>query len=707
MGDVVNKNMSHYFAGTCAFGGLELFDSIFHLGTFCEDGTYSLPVDNTLHLSSNILVALVYGIPAYTYTFATITVAQSHIKGIINACDRWQQQQTMPGKGMSHQQSGYLEQADNILFILGDWKHPFVVFTWFNTYKDFQLCTITPKTLTFLGNYISLTYLDILPIRSKGIEVDSVCKKPRTAIERICLSDPHKVTIATTEQKSYAIRGCKLHHKLVSHKVNVLVRKCYYCCDSVISLTVQPFNMTCTNPSFVPIMPSWNHYTVDGICGKVKMALHQTLLWKTVASAEGHVIQRLRITIVNAHDKSWIMRFKLPYYVSMSIRMSRNNTPYHFCASGPFFLAQPISISRINNNEEKYFTFLFEKSEEYVVQHGMYLQFYGLKCLPSHELQLQVVDHLIVKCYLEILPVTMQTPSTSIHNFNRNTQMYTEPNIIINDYYVLGPFHMSYNLAVHQCEKYGWRIMNILPKSSWLHFAHTLTKASWQANILYIDRLILLSTMLIMVVEADINSLNPSNDSCQAVKDIMTLHALYSYKDSALYMKDLLPGDILGLNYDLYCTNKRAQDINVTSNLCTVGLSLSCWAVILLIPCDLMLPYSMVICQHQHTKLPPINKTVDNVTTVQCPDDKNYFQCKDKSCIVIHHVCDGKEDCPGGSDELGCAPVCSIHAQEIPASNWCYALCQATNCSCTAMYFQCEHTGGCVPLSKICDCYKD
>jgi hypothetical protein len=71
--------------GVCGLGGIDLFDSYRHLGTFCEDGTYSLPVDHQLKMQSNIISFIPYGIAAHTHVIFTAELTMSAHKGFINA----------------------------------------------------------------------------------------------------------------------------------------------------------------------------------------------------------------------------------------------------------------------------------------------------------------------------------------------------------------------------------------------------------------------------------------------------------------------------------------------------------------------------------------------------------------------------------------------------------------------------------------------
>ena len=84
----------------------------------------------------------------------------------------------------------------------------------------------------------------------------------------------------------------------------------------------------------------------------------------------------------------------------------------------------------------------------------------------------------------------------------------------------------------------------------------------------------------------------------------------------------------------------------------------------------------------------------------------NSFLCIDQTFLLYHHVCDGIADCPDGRDEENCSHVCHFMTETGSSQNDCYLQCHRSNCSCEPLYFQCEERG-CVPSTKICDCYND
>ncbi|ELU15687.1 hypothetical protein CAPTEDRAFT_87079, partial [Capitella teleta] len=79
------------------------------------------------------------------------------------------------------------------------------------------------------------------------------------------------------------------------------------------------------------------------------------------------------------------------------------------------------------------------------------------------------------------------------------------------------------------------------------------------------------------------------------------------------------------------------------------------------------------------------------------------FQCRDGSCILVSHVCDGESDCLDGEDEI-CGHLCSFG--EFQPFLSCIRDCYPHNCTCSETHFQCL-TGKCIPFEKVCDGISD
>uniref|UniRef100_A0AAQ5ZPW7 EGF-like domain-containing protein n=1 Tax=Amphiprion ocellaris TaxID=80972 RepID=A0AAQ5ZPW7_AMPOC len=78
--------------------------------------------------------------------------------------------------------------------------------------------------------------------------------------------------------------------------------------------------------------------------------------------------------------------------------------------------------------------------------------------------------------------------------------------------------------------------------------------------------------------------------------------------------------------------------------------------------------------------------------------------CRDGTeCVLMTHVCDGERDCEDGSDEDECSPL-EITSTENPRLNEPRS---PTKPSCTSPSFQCPDSTSCINPSQICDGKKD
>ncbi len=83
-----------------------------------------------------------------------------------------------------------------------------------------------------------------------------------------------------------------------------------------------------------------------------------------------------------------------------------------------------------------------------------------------------------------------------------------------------------------------------------------------------------------------------------------------------------------------------------------------------------------------------------------------HFQCEDGTCILNTYQCDGISHCEDKADKNNCS-VCHVsHVDETPTGGFCQEICQKPECFCSVHYFQCIG-GGCVSWSRLCDHKQD
>jgi hypothetical protein len=74
-----------------------VFDGIRHLGTFCGDGAYTLPINHKLNLGSNLLTIIPYASPSVQLSFKYKIDVSEHIWGLINPSEfrsKWKEGQS-------------------------------------------------------------------------------------------------------------------------------------------------------------------------------------------------------------------------------------------------------------------------------------------------------------------------------------------------------------------------------------------------------------------------------------------------------------------------------------------------------------------------------------------------------------------------------------------------------------------------------------
>ena len=229
-------------------------------------------------------------------------------------------------------------------------------------------------------------------------------------------------------------------------------------------------------------------------------------------------------------------------------------------------------------------------------------------------------------------------------------------------------------------------------------------------------------------------------------------HCKLGPNSKPVFMKQSISESVLNLNCDIFCqTNDMEHDIDHTRQRTVIFPDDYCVGVtLLLVPCHLPLQYAGFGCGpielgikhpmpfdvhsllnetksnsieepsgqsnfHGLTLIETWFKRYDKVKFYQRNKvwwDKmsefsaHMFQCADYTFLLNYYVCDGKTECWGGEDEMNCSTVCYSLSHGFINNGHCFSQCQSPNCMCLPQYYQCS-CGGCVPLSKFCDCHND
>ena len=137
-------------AGICAFGGVIMYENIWHLGTFCEDGTYTLPIGHKINLGSNILTIIPYAVSSLVDITFKYTIGMSRQKkGVINICDRNVQQRKQRPVFVT---SNFNHSSENIPNFIYEENLMHIFYYWFHIYylRD-MFCPVYPIKNKMMG----------------------------------------------------------------------------------------------------------------------------------------------------------------------------------------------------------------------------------------------------------------------------------------------------------------------------------------------------------------------------------------------------------------------------------------------------------------------------------------------------------------------------------------------------------------------------
>ena len=173
-------------------------------------------------------------------------------------------------------------------------------------------------------------------------------------------------------------------------------------------------------------------------------------------------------------------------------------------------------------------------------------------------------------------------------------------------------------------------------------------------------------------------------------------------------------------NKDIFCNNVTNSKM---TELCTVIIhGVLDWLsrAVILVPCDLIIYNTKFVCSYEvHERTEMIEFSDFLVKTSHdsffhsssfrqhiLNKQNIFFMCKDRTFILNYHECDGIGNCPECEDEQNCTNVCDFHQNAIPINRNCFTSCHMSNCTCSALFYQCK-LGGCIRSSKICDDHDD
>ena len=142
-----------YFPGICPFGGLLLYNTYTFVGIYCDD-TFVAPVGLKLHLDTRITMFhySLEGIGQVLFTYKFFT--NSHIKGMVNPCSVFKQEQKqynylgiygIPGSNFFYMTMLFEDDSRDTVVRIRDWLHTTridIMIQWLPAYNQPQNCTV-------------------------------------------------------------------------------------------------------------------------------------------------------------------------------------------------------------------------------------------------------------------------------------------------------------------------------------------------------------------------------------------------------------------------------------------------------------------------------------------------------------------------------------------------------------------------------------
>ena len=284
------------------------------------------------------------------------------------------------------------------------------------------------------------------------------------------------------------------------------------------------------------------------------------------------------------------------------------------------------------------------------------------------------------------------------YNVERD-EFTTESATVIRKLLYFGPVDISGNDANTACSRHGSKWVPVREiKWSWLEDLHqivALSAASYGVRYWNVD----------FPYTTDL-SVSQRVANCRKILGLYELqYAMYQHcllKDNCTNSIHFLHEDIVQRNEDLFCSNSTIVDIPKDYCSVLVPNDFSKIFTLMYVPCGMTLLNSGYVCEAARS----MNRTstvAHRARIVSRGPIPGMHICPDLTYLPNYYVCDGTPQCPGGSDEKDCADICTF---DDSSQSRCFTQCKAPDCACSAFYFQCE-AGGCIPLSEVCDCMED